>query len=110
MPEKNYPLARGFTFLFPDGTPKCFVGIVAATRTQAEHDQLVQEIDDSMFLLQFIIDGCETIDDCQSSLNGYCRGIEKDHGYECYAIIGQYFCGWQYSEQHNIYKEGLPYG
>ena len=107
MPEKTYPFTRGFMFVYPNGIPKCFAGIVASTRTKEEHDKLAQEIDDSSLLLKFLIENCESAAECQEVMDNYCRPIQDEKGYECYAVLSQYFNGWQYTDKQNIFKEGL---
>ena len=109
MPKKSYPIAKGIMLRAPHGGFQCAAGIIVEAKSQEQRDVIVQEIDDSMVMLASILGSAYGRTNTQEALDAWCASIERDHGVICRGVTGAGFCGYQYTTNSRIFKEGIAY-
>ncbi len=109
MANKSYPIAKGIMLRAPSGGFQCVAGIIVEAKSQKQRDVIVQELDDSMGMLACILDSKYGRTNTQEALDAWCMSIEKDHGVICRGVTGVGFCGYQYTTNSRLFKEGMAY-
>ena len=109
MPNKSYPIAKGIALRAPNGGFRCVAGIVVEAQSQEPRDVIVHELDGSMGVLSAILDSEYGRTNTQEALDAWCASIEKDHGVICRGVTAAGFCGYQYTTNSRLFKEGMAY-
>ena len=109
MPNKSYPIAKGIALRAPNGGFRCVAGIVVEAKSQEQRDVIVHELDGSMVVLSATLDSAYGRTDTQEALDAWCASIEKDHGVICRGVTAAGFCGYQYTTNSRLFKEGMAY-